>query len=95
MLPKKIRDFMDTSVDLVILMDNELQLADMMDVISSIGSWRCIYQLHFEWTADYMMELHLPYNRYLAMMKGLQKRGWNLKVETKVGILHRMIRLGP
>lgn len=93
MLLRKIRDFMDTSVDLVILMDSTVQVADMMHVISSIGSWRCNYQLHVERTANYIMELHLPYNRYLAMMKGLQKRGWNLKMETKVGVLNRMIRI--
>lgn len=92
MLLNKVRDFMDTSVGMVILMDNVEQLAVMSEVIVSIGRKRCTYELYKDDITAYMMELRLPYNRYLAMMKGLQKRGWNLKMETKVDIFNRMIK---
>lgn len=92
MLLNKIRDFMDTSVSMVILMEDIEQLTVMSEVVVSIGRKRCTYELYKDNITAYMMELRLPYNRYLAMMKGLQKRGWNLKMETKVGIFNRMIK---
>ena len=92
MLLNKIRDFMDTNVCMVILMDTEEQLSVLRNAIVSIGRNRCLYELYKDDITTYMMELRLPYNRYLAMMKELQSRGWNLKMETKVDIVNRMIR---
>lgn len=92
MLLNKIRDFMDTNVCMVILMDDLEQLSVLANVIVSIGRKRCLYELYKDDITAYMMELRLPYNRYLAMMKELQSRGWNLKMETKVDIINRMIR---
>ena len=92
MLLNKIRDFMDTNVYMVISMDTEEQLSVLRNAIVSIGRKRCLYELYKDDIATYMIELRLPYNRYLAMMKELQSRGWNLKMETKVDIINRMIR---
>lgn len=89
----KIRDFMDTQVCMVILMEDAEQLKILMDTITSIGRKRCRHKLYVVDTiTPYMMELRLPYNRYLAMMKGLQKRGLNLKMESEVGIFNRMVK---
>lgn len=88
----KIRDFGDVSVSFVILFDDIDQLSIMADVIKSIGRERCSYEVHKDEITAYMMELRLPYNRYLAMMKGLRKRGWNLKPESKADVIKRMIR---
>lgn len=88
----KVKDFFDTSVSMVILMDNVEQLLALSETIVSIGRERCTYELYKDDITAYMMELRLPYNRYLAMMKGLRKRGWNLKPETKVYVFNRMVK---
>lgn len=88
----KIRDFGDVSVSFVILFDDIDQLSIMAGVIESIGRERCSYEVYKDEITAYMMELRLPYNRYLAMMKGLRKRGWNLKPESKADVINRMIR---
>lgn len=77
---------------MVILMDDEKQLLALSEVIVSIGRGRCTYELYKDDITAYMMELRMPYNRYLAMMKGLRKKGWNLKPESKADIFNRMIR---
>lgn len=88
----KVKDFFDTSVPMVILMDDEKQLLALSEVIVSIGRERCTYELYKDNITAYMVELRMPYNRYLAMMKGLRKKGWNLKPESKADIFNRMIR---
>lgn len=88
----KIRDSLDTSVRMVILMDDLEQLTALAETIMSIGRDRCCYELYKNEITTYMMELRLPYNRYLAMMNELQKRGWTLKSETKVDIFNRMVK---
>lgn len=92
MLLTKARDFFDNQICMVILMDDLEQLSVLCDVIVSIGRRRCTYELYKDNITAYMIELRLPYNRYFAMMKELQKRGWNLKAETKVDIFNRMIK---
>ena len=89
----KIRDFMDTQVCIVILMDDIEQLCVLAEVIVSVDKERLSYEVYKDDITAYMMELRMPYNRYLAMMRGLQKRGYNLKSETKVGIFNRMIKI--
>lgn len=88
----KVKDFFDTSVSMVILMDDEKQLLALSEVIVSIDRERCTYELYKDDITAYMVELRMPYNRYLAMMKGLRKKGWNLKPESKADIFNRMIR---
>lgn len=92
-LLNKIRDFNDTKVAMVILMDDIEQLGVLADVLVSIGMDRCSYEVYKDEITAYMMELRLPYNRFLAMLKGLRTAGWNLKPETKVDIFNRMIKL--
>lgn len=89
---KKIRDFNDTKVCLVILVDDIVGLGILAEVITAIGRDRCVYELYKDDITAYMMEIRMPYNRYLAMMKGLQKRGWNLKSESKVDIFDRLYK---
>ena len=93
MLLNKVMDFADTQVCMVILMDDLEQLSVLADVIVSIGRNRCNYELYKDDIAAYTMELRLPYNRYLAMMKGLRTRGWNLTMESKVDIFNRMVKM--
>lgn len=96
----KIRDFTDTSVAMVILLDNIEQLGVMAEVLPSIELDRCSYEFYErkyevnknEITA-YMIELRLPYNRYLDMMQRLHRSGWTLKPETKVDIFNRLIKM--
>lgn len=89
---EKIRDFNDNKVCLVILVDDIEALSTLADVIVAIGRDRCIYKLYKDDITAYMVEIRMPYNRYLAMMRGLQKRGWNLKMESKVGIFNRLYK---
>lgn len=88
----KILDFLDSSVSMVILVDNIEDLNVLANVIVSIGRERVKYEAYKDEITAYMMEMCMPYNRYLAMMKGLQKRGYNLKAETKVDIFNRLIK---
>lgn len=88
----KMRDFLDTSVCMVILMDNIEELHVLANVLISIDLNRIEYEVYKDTITAYMMELRMPYNRYLAMMQGLRKNGWNLKPETKVDIFNRMIK---
>lgn len=89
----KVRDFSDSKVSMVILMDDIGQFQTLAEVIVSIGRERCIYEVYKHTFSLYMMELRLPYNRYLALMKGLRSRGWTLKPETRVDIFNRMIKI--
>lgn len=89
---EKIRDFNDNKVCLVILVDDIVGLGILAEVITAIGRDRCVYELYKDDITAYMMEIRMPYNRYLAMMKGLQKRGWNLKLESKVDIFNRLYK---
>ena len=89
---EKIRDFNDTKVNMVILVDDIVGLGILTEVIVAIGRDRCVYELYKDDITAYMIEIRMPYNRYLAMMRGLQKRGWNLKMESKVDIFNRLYK---
>lgn len=89
---KNVRDFLDTSVSMIILMDDIEQLSILSEVIVYIGRERCTYELYKDEITAYMMELRIPYNRYLAMMRELHKRGWNLKAETSADIIQTMVK---
>lgn len=88
----EVKDFFDTSVCMVILIDSVEGLSVLAETIVSIGKERCTYEVYKDDITDYMMELRMPYSRYFAMMKGLQQRGWNLAEETKVGIFNRLYK---
>ena len=89
---QKIRDFNDTKVCMVILVDDIEALSTLAEVIVSIGRDRCVYELYKDDITAYMVEIRMPYNRYLAMMRGLQKRGWNLKMESNVDVFNRLYK---
>lgn len=89
---QKIRDFNDTKVYMVILVDDIEALSTLADVIVSIGRERCTYELYKDDITAYMVEIRMPYNRYLSMMRGLQKQGYNLKPESKADIFNRLFK---
>ena len=87
----KILDFSDNEVSMVILMDNIDQLEILTDVLVQIGRDRCVYEVYKDTITAYMIEIRMPYNRYLAMMKGLIGSGWTLKAESSADIFNRMV----
>ena len=91
MIFKKILDFMDASVGMVILMDNVDQFSVMVETIVSIDKNRCSYRLCKNSISDFVMELRLPRNRYKALIKELRRRGWSLKSETPGDVIVTMI----
>lgn len=93
MLASKIRDYFDTSVAMVILMDNIEQYCIMREVLGAVGLDRCYYKYYECDDSSCLLELRLPYNRYLAMMLELTKRAWTLKAKTNVGIFNTMVKI--
>lgn len=89
---KKCRVFTDTKVSMVILMDNIEQLGALAEAIIDADRERFVYEVYKNEITLYMMEVRMPYNRYIAMLKGLHKRGWNLAQETKADIFNRMVK---
>lgn len=90
----KIKDFIDTKVYMVILIDDFEGLSSLTEAIVSIGLKRASYELYKDDITAYMMELRMPYNRYLAMMRYLQDHGYNLSQESNIGIFSRLIKIG-
>ena len=90
----KIKDFNDTRVYMVILIDDFEGLSILADALVSIGLKRVSYELYKDDITAYMMELRMPYNRYLAMMRYLQDHGYNLSQESNIGIFNRLIKIG-
>lgn len=88
----KIRDFTDTDVSMVILVDNVEDLDMLADVIVDIGKERLKYEVYKNSDSTYMLEIRMPYNRYIAMMKGLHKHGYNLKPKSKADIFNKLIK---
>lgn len=90
----KIKDFIDTKVYMVILIDDFEGLSSLTEAIVSIGLKRASYELYKDDITAYMMELRMHYNRYLAMMRYLQDHGYNLSQESNVGIFSRLLKIG-
>lgn len=90
----KIKDFNDTKVYMVILIDDFEGLSILADAMASIGPKRMSYELYKDDITAYMMELNMPYNRYIAMMRYLHGHGYNLTQESKVGIFSRLYKIG-
>ncbi|QJU22654.1 hypothetical protein HLY09_26385 [Enterocloster bolteae] len=88
----KIRDFMDTNVSMIILMDTEEELSILAKIFCSIGRERLSYEMYKDDITAYMIEVSMPYNRYLKMMKLLIKNGYNLRPESKADIIQRMVK---
>ena len=93
MLTSTIRDYFDTSVAMVILIDNIEQYGIMNEVLGAVGLDRCSYKYYEYDDSSCLLELRLPYNRYLAMMQELTKRAWTLKAKTNVDIFNTMVKI--
>ena len=89
----KIIDFLDTKDFLIILIDNKSELMDLTLVLQSIGLERLSYEVYGNDIIFYTMEISMPHNRYLAMLRELRKRKYNLKSDTKVNTINRLIKV--
>ena len=78
---------------MVILIDTVEDLFVLACAMRTIGLNRLKYEVYKDSITNYMLELRMPYNRYLKMMQKLQKSGYNLKQETTVDIINRLIKL--
>ena len=90
---KKIRDFMDADVAMVILIDTIEDFEILASIMQTIGLNRLNYEAYKDDITNYMLELRMPYYRYLAMMQELRKSGYTLKPETKVDIFNRLTKI--
>lgn len=89
----KIRDLADTKVSMVIVIDNDDMKDIVVDVIKSIGKNRCVYQMYKnKGDFSYLLEIRMPYNRYFAFMRGIQKQGYNLCAESEVDVINTMFK---
>lgn len=92
----EIRDFMDYKVDMVILVDTDEELSVIKEVFKSIELSRlkvCIHNIHISNRTKYVVEIRMPYNRYLKMMKGLISRGYNLMPQSNVDMINKMFKM--
>lgn len=95
----KIIDFFDTDVSMIILIDGINDLCVLKGIIASIGKERVHYNVYKgkhvfkDELVKYAMEIRLPYNRYLKLMQGLQRNGYNLRPKSTADVLNRMIKL--
>ena len=88
----KIIDRLDNDVSFVILVDSIEDLNVLADVMKNIGLKRLSYEVYKDDITAYMVEIRMPYNRYLAMMKLLRKNGHNLRAESKADIIQRFVK---
>ena len=86
----KFRDKSYTKVSMIILIDTIEDMVVMVNVLNNIGLERSSYKFHKDNLSDCMLEIQMPYNRYLAMMKLLIQKGYNLRSESKVNIFQRL-----
>ena len=84
---------MDTDVTMVILIDTIEDFEILASVMRTIGLNRLNYEVYKDTITNYMLELRMPYNRYLAMMQELRKFGYTLRPETKVDIFNRLTKI--
>lgn len=91
-LIEKLKDFNDTKVYQVVLMEDLESLSVLTDSIIACGRDRFEYEVYKNEITAYMMEMSMPYNRYLELMQNLREQGWTLTQETKVGIFSRMVK---
>ena len=88
----KIIDRLDTDVSFVILVDSIEDLSVLANVMKNIGLKRLYYEVYKDDITAYMVEIRMPYNRYLAMMQLLRKNRYNLRAESKADIIQRLIK---
>lgn len=88
----KIRDWSDTKVSCIILIDRVEDALVLANVMKNIGMERLSYEVYKDTITSYMVEIRMPYNRYLKMMQNLRKNGYNLRPESEVDIIQRLYK---
>lgn len=93
----KFRDFEDTQVCLCIRGNSLGEVPAQMDVeelyvavsaINTVGEDRIKYHIDRD-----CIEMRMPYNRYLAFMRAIQRLGYNLKPEDgEVDIVNVLVK---
>ena len=91
-LLNEIKDKLDSTVSLVIVVDDVTKLRILRDVVSSVNIDRESYIITVT-DRDYIMELRIAYNTYLTFMDKLHEKGYNLKNMTRLGLVNTLIRL--
>lgn len=89
---KKIYDLLDTKIDMVVVIDDETMRLKFIEVLKEMDVNRIKYEIYKVSVNLYLVELHMPYNRYLKMMKALIKRGYNLRPKSEADIVNVMIK---
>lgn len=86
---EKIRDFMDEKFYFLILMNDLECIEAVTNSIKESGQTRFRYVVYKESLAGfkYMVELKMPYNRYLPFMTNLRKRGYTLRDLSLIGVI--------
>lgn len=86
---EKIRDFMDEKFYFLILSDDITAFGAVAGAIVDAGRARFKYEVYKDSLLPYkyMMELKMPYNRYLPFMTNLRKRGYTLRDLSLVGVI--------
>lgn len=69
---EKLKDFNDVKVYEVVLMEDLEQLTIMAESIVACGKDRFTYEVYKNEITAYMIEMSMPYNRYLALMQNLR-----------------------
>ena len=91
-LLNEIKDKLDSTVSLVIVVDDVAKLRILRDVVSSVNIDRESYIITVT-DRDYIMELRIPYNKYLAFMDKLHKEGYNLRCMTRLDLVNTLVSL--
>ena len=91
-LLNEIKDKLDSTVSLVIIADNVAKVQILKEVMSSINVDRESYIITVT-DRDYIMELRIPYNKYLAFMDKLHKEGYNLRCMTRLDLVNTLVSL--
>ena len=91
-LLNEIKDKLDSTVSLVIVVNDVAKLHILRDIVSSVNIDRESYIITVT-DRDYIMELRIAYNTYLAFMDKLHEKGYNLKSMTRLDLVNTLISL--
>lgn len=89
---KKLKDRFDYQCREVILVDDAKKLEVLKFVFKAIDEKRIQYVIYKDTDLVWIVEYKMPYNRYLAMMRELQKQGLSLKQETAIGLFSKLVK---
>ena len=91
-LLNEIKDKLDSTVSLVIIADNVAKVQILKEAMSSVNVDRESYIITVT-DRDYIMELRIPYNKYLAFMDKLHMEGYNLRCMTRLDLVNTLVSL--